>query len=114
MVLLPQLLGYVAFWPSVATDSEKSIDADLLEPISGMEQWGLPFTIRCERVPASLSMGRNIWELVGKLWRGCRCQHCAGLRGLVPNPTTGGGVEDCCSWCVQEVHSFVYIGLIPA
>jgi len=70
---------------------------DLLEPIGGMEQWGVPFTIRCEWVPASLSMGRNLRELVGKLRRGCGCRHCAGLRGRVPNPTTGGGVEDCCS-----------------
>lgn len=114
MVLLPQLQGYVAFLPSVAADSERSIDADLLEPIGGMEQRGVPFTIRCEWVPASLSMGRNLRELVGKLRRGCRCQHCAGLRGRVPNPTTGGGVEDCCGWCVPVAHSFVYTGLIPA
>jgi hypothetical protein len=37
MVLLPQPLGYVAFLPSVATGSERGIDADLLEPIGGME-----------------------------------------------------------------------------
>jgi hypothetical protein len=92
----------------------RSIDADLLEPIGGMEQWGVPFTIRCEWVPASLSMGRNLRELVGKLRRGRRFRHCAGLRGCVPNPTTGGGMEDCCSRCAQEVHSFVYMGLIPA
>src|SRR6267154_4642153 len=114
MVLWPQLLGYVAFLPNLATDSERCVDADLLEPIGGMEQWGVPFTIRCEWVPASPSMGRHLRELVRKLRWGCRCWHCAGLRGCVPNPTTGGGVEDWCSWCVQEVHSFVYMGLFPA
>lgn len=112
MVLLPQLLGYVVFLPSVATDSERSVDADLLEPIGGME-WGLPFAIRSERVPASLSVGRNLRELVGKLRRGCRCRHYAGLYGHIPNPTTVGSVEDRCGWCVQDAHSFVYMGLAP-
>lgn len=106
--------GMSHFCQVLLQTSERSIDADLLEPIGRMEQWGVPFTIRCEWVLASLSMGRNLRKLVGKLRRGRRCQRCAGLRGRVPNPTTGGGVEDCCSWCVQEVHSFVYIGLIPA
>jgi hypothetical protein len=86
--------------------------ADRLEPIGGMEQWGVPFTICCEWMPAPFGVGRNLRQLVRKLRRWCGCRHCAGLRGCFSNPTTGGGVEDCCSWCVRRVHSFMYLSLI--
>jgi len=87
-------------------------DTDLLEQIGGMDQRRVPFTFRREWMPAYPRMGCNFRKLVRKLWRWWRRRHSDIFRRPFPNPTTGGGVEDCCSRCVQLAFLIDVFGLI--
>ena len=85
--------------------------SDRVEPIGGMEQRGFPFTICREWMLASPGMGCNLQDLVRKLWRWWRRRHSTDLRRHFPNSTTGGRVEDCCSWCARTVRLVHVFGL---
>lgn len=98
--------GFVATAAGVCSLSTKMLlptlrvsDTDLLKQIGGMEWW-ISFAFRRQRMPAHPRLGRNFWELVRELrwYWGRRCDD---FRRRIPNPTSRGGLADCCCRCGQ-------------